>query len=75
MSKKHFNNHAELKRDFPSSDYVGSNRYIFNIKGNQYRLIVSINFKASIGYVKWFGTHAEYDKIKAAEVSYENPCH
>ena len=75
MSKKQFENHAALKNNFPNADYVGNNRYVFNIKGNNYRLIVSINFKASIGYVKWFGPHAEYDKIKVAEVSYEDPCH
>jgi mRNA interferase HigB len=75
ISKKRYSNHAELKEDFPSADYVGENRYVFNIKGNDFRLIVSINFQAGLGFVKWFGTHAEYDKIKAAEVKYDDPCH
>jgi mRNA interferase HigB len=75
VSKKRYSNHAELKEDFPNADYVGKNRYVFNIKGNDFRLIVSINFQAGLGYVKWFGTHAEYDKIQAAEVKYDDPCH
>ena len=75
VSKKKYSNHAKLKDDFPSADYVGDDRYVFNIKGNDFRLIVSINFRAGLGYVKWFGTHAEYNKIKAAEVKYDDPCH
>ncbi len=75
VSKKHYANHAELKKDFPNADYVGEDRYVFNIKGNDFRLIVAINFQAKLGLVKWFGTHAEYDKIKAAEVKYDDPCH
>ena len=75
VSKKRYANHAELKKDFPSADHIGGTRYVFNIKGNNFRLIVWIRFEASQMYVKWFGTHAEYDKIKAAEVPYDDPCH
>ncbi|MDO9582019.1 MAG: type II toxin-antitoxin system HigB family toxin [Desulfomicrobium sp.] len=75
VSKKRYSNHAELKDDFPGADYVGKNRYVFNIKGNDFRLIVSLSFQAGLGYVKWFGTHAEYGKIKAVEVKYDDPCH
>ena len=42
-------------------DDAGENRYVFNIKGNDFRLIVSLSFQSGLGYVQWFGTHAEYD--------------
>jgi mRNA interferase HigB len=48
-----------------------SKRVVFNIKGNQYRLIVDIEYKLKIVFVVWFGTHKEYDKIDAKTVSYE----
>ncbi|TZF82145.1 type II toxin-antitoxin system HigB family toxin [Pedobacter sp. BS3] len=59
-----FTNHNELKSVFPSADYVGNSRYVFNIKGNKYRFIVLVIFINGIIEVKFCGTHAEYDKIK-----------
>ena len=56
--------HADLKLDFPSADYVGNNRYVFNIKGNNYRLVVLIVFFAGTVAIRFIGTHKEYDKIK-----------
>lgn len=55
---------ADIKRDFGSVDFVGNDRYVFNIKGNDYRLIVMIHFSTRTVYIRWFGTHAEYDKIE-----------
>jgi mRNA interferase HigB len=60
-------NHNDLKTDYPSADYVGNKRYVFNIKGNHYRLIVIAVFYAGIMDVQFIGTHAEYDKIKNIE--------
>ena len=61
---KNFN---ELRSKFANSvDYVGNNRYVFNIKGNNFRLIVIILFTPSLIYIRFVGTHAEYDKIKDA---------
>jgi mRNA interferase HigB len=57
-------NHNDLKRDFPSADYVGNQRYVFNIKGNKYRTIVIAVFTADLVSIQFVGTHAEYDKIK-----------
>ena len=57
-------NHNELKQDFPSADYVGNNRYVFNIKGNNYRSIVLVVFFAGTVAIRFIGTHSEYDKIK-----------
>ncbi len=46
-----------------SVDYVGNSRYVFNIKGNDYRLIAVISFNAQKVHVHFIGTHAKYDKI------------
>ena len=54
----------ELRLDFPSCDFVGNDRYVFNIKGNRYRLITFINFRTRTVFIRYFGTHSEYDKIK-----------
>ena len=51
---------------------LSSKRVVFNIKGNDYRLIVDVEYKLKIVFVVWFGTHSEYDKIDAKTVSYEN---
>lgn len=60
--------HAELKTDFPSADYVKNGRYVFNIRGNKYRLIVIVIFVAGQLIVRFVGTHAEYDKISAGSI-------
>ncbi len=58
----------ELKRDFPSADYVGDNRVVFDIKGNKYRIIVLIFFDGQKVYIRFVGTHAEYDSINAKTI-------
>jgi mRNA interferase HigB len=59
----HWNNFADIKNDFRTVDNVGNQHYVFNIKGNDYRLIVVIKFKLGLVYIRFIGTHAEYDKI------------
>ncbi|MDX2128521.1 MAG: type II toxin-antitoxin system HigB family toxin [Chloroherpetonaceae bacterium] len=56
-------NHADLKAHYPSADFIGNGRYVFNIKGNKYRLIAFVHFKIRTVFIKFIGTHAEYDKI------------
>ncbi|PWJ54070.1 mRNA interferase HigB [Dyadobacter jejuensis] len=63
-SKKIWGSINDIKKDFNSVDFVGNNRFVFNIKGNSYRLIAIISFKASKVYIRFIGTHEEYDKIK-----------
>lgn len=53
----------DVKKDFNSVDYVGNNRYVFNIKGNDLRLIVIIIFISKKIYIRFIGTHDEYNKI------------
>ncbi|KJS27562.1 MAG: hypothetical protein VR75_02500 [Hyphomonadaceae bacterium BRH_c29] len=57
----------DIRNRYPKTDKVDE-RYVFDIGGNRYRLIVKVNFVAGIVAVRWFGTHAEYSKIKVAEV-------
>ena len=55
---------ADIKNTFNSVDAVGNQRYVFNIKGNDYRLIVLIQFTPKTVYIRFVGTHKEYDTIK-----------
>ena len=59
---------ADIKQTFNSVDYVGNQRYVFNIKGNDYRLVVVIQFKPQFVYIRFIGTHAEYDKIDCSTI-------
>lgn len=67
-----WNNANELKAKFGNASIISSKRVVFNVKGNEYRLIVDIEYKMKIVFVVWFGTHKEYDKIDAKTVRYEN---
>ena len=53
---------------FPKARILGDNRVLFNIRGNHYRLIVKVNYRRRILYVRFVGTHAQYDRINAEEV-------
>lgn len=57
----------DVRDRYPRADKVGE-RYVFDIGGNRFRLIVKINFVVGVVAVRWFGTHAEYDKINVEEV-------
>lgn len=59
---------ARVKEKYRSASIVGGNRVVFNIKGNHCRLVVRINYPARIVYVRFIGTHAEYDAIDVEEV-------
>lgn len=67
-----WNNANELKATYGNASIISSKRVVFNIKGNDYRLIVDIEYKLKIVFVVWFGTHKEYDKIDVKTVNYEN---
>lgn len=55
---------ADIKNTFNSVDAVGNQRYVFNIKGNDFRLVVLIQFTPKTVYIRFVGTHREYDAIK-----------
>ena len=58
-----WNSLADIKQTFNSVDFVGNQHYVFNIKGNDFRLVVVIKFTPKNVYIRFIGTHAEYDKI------------
>lgn len=58
----------DMRNDFNSVDYVGNQHYVFNIKGNNYRLIVAIKFTPALVYIRFVGTHEEYDKIDVTNI-------
>ena len=59
---------SDIKVDFPGTDYVGNQHYVFNIRGNSYRLIVVIKFTIGYVYIRWVGTHKEYEKIDCSTI-------
>ncbi|MDR1866142.1 MAG: type II toxin-antitoxin system HigB family toxin [Bacteroidales bacterium] len=59
-----WNSFADMKQTFNSVDSVGNNRFVFNIKGNDYRLIAIVIFASKKVYIRFIGTHNEYGKIK-----------
>ena len=65
-----WNNFSELKQTFNTTDVVANDRYIFDIKGNQYRLIALIIFKIRTVFILFIGTHNKYDKIDASTIQF-----
>jgi mRNA interferase HigB len=61
---------AELKESYATASVVSADRVVFNIKGNSYRLVVAIDYEKGIVWIKWLGTHADYDQIDVTEVEY-----
>jgi mRNA interferase HigB len=59
---------ADVKAAFRSASIVGNNRVVFNIAGNKYRLVARVNYPYRILYVRFVGTHREYDKVNVEEV-------
>ena len=70
-SKAAWEQPSDIKAQYRSASVLKNRRVVFNIKGNDYRLIVAIAYKLGIVYVKFIGTHAEYDKIDAETVEME----
>lgn len=58
----------DIKAKYGSASFLGNNRVVFNIHGNTYRLVVAVKYEFSIIYIRFVGTHSEYDKIDAATI-------
>ena len=58
----------DIKRQFGNASIIGNNRVVFNIAGNKYRLIVQFNYAYRVGYVRFVGTHKQYDRVNAEEI-------
>ena len=61
---------AEVKAAYANASIVGDDRVVFNIKGNSFRLVVAVDYVRQVVFIKWVGSHADYDRIDAAKVSY-----
>lgn len=59
---------SDIKNTFNSVDYVGNDRYVFNIKGNDFRIVTMIFFDIRTIYIRFVGTHSEYDKIDCSTI-------
>lgn len=67
-SKSDWASPNDIKDHFPKASIIADNRVVFNIKGGSYRLIVKFNYQYRMGYIRFIGTHADYDAIDAEEV-------
>jgi mRNA interferase HigB len=79
-SKANRRDMADIRARYVTASVVNSERVVFNIKGNDYRLVVAIDFERSIAWIKWIGTHKDYVKIDVRKVEYNgrnqtNPKH
>jgi mRNA interferase HigB len=63
VDKASWKNPKDIKKFYPSASFLANNLVVFNIKGNRYRLIVKVNYEYKIVWIRFIGTHAEYDKI------------
>lgn len=59
---------TEVKKIYRNASVVANNRVVFNIKGNKYRLVVAVQYEYGIVYIRFIGTHKEYDKINATTI-------
>ena len=68
VEKEDWDTPARIKEKYASASIVRGNRVVFNIKGNNYRLVVKINYPYRVVYIRFVGTHAEYDRVDVEEV-------
>ncbi|MGN1245416.1 MAG: type II toxin-antitoxin system HigB family toxin [Muribaculaceae bacterium] len=68
VKRSQWTNLADIKHTFNSVDYIGNQHYVFNIKGNDYRLVVVIQFRPQFVYVRFIGSHKEYDRIDCSTI-------
>lgn len=67
-TKAEWNDLNDIRRTFNSVDYVGNSRFVFNIKGNDFRLVAIVIFASKKVYIRFIGTHSEYDQIDCSMV-------
>ncbi len=64
----HWKSPTDIKARYRSADFLPGNRVVFNIKGNHYRLVVKIQYPTGVVYIRFVGTHKEYDRINAETI-------
>ena len=70
IKRAQWNNSSDVKASYANSSIVGAERIVFNIRGNTYRLVVAVDYRRSIVFIKWIGTHKEYDSIDVRTIQY-----
>jgi len=70
VSKATWTSSAAVKEHYATASVVSAERIVFNIKGNDYRLVVSVDFEKGIVWIKWIGTHKAYDRIDVTEIEH-----
>lgn len=70
VSKASWTSTSDVKKLYATASIVSSERIVFNVKGNDYRLVVAVDFAKSIVWIKWVGTHKAYDRIDVTEVKH-----
>jgi mRNA interferase HigB len=70
VNKAAWSSTADVKRLYATASIVSGDRIVFNIKGNAYRLVVAVDFEKAIVWIKWVGTHGDYDRIDVKEVKH-----
>lgn len=71
VRKARWSTPADVKRAYATASIVSAERIVFNIKGNDYRLVIAIDFQKSIVWIKWIGSHRDYDRIDVREVEHD----
>ncbi|MDX1959503.1 MAG: type II toxin-antitoxin system HigB family toxin [Leptospiraceae bacterium] len=66
--KANWNSPSDIKTKYSNASIIGDNRVVFNLHGNKYRLIVKVHYNLKIVYIRFIGTHQQYDKINAEEI-------
>lgn len=67
-SRVHWASPSEVKAAYRNASFLAENRVVFNIKGNDYRLVVAMHYNRQIAYIRFVGTHRQYDQINAVTV-------
>ncbi len=70
VSKATWVSTADIKRLYATASIISADRIVFDIKGNDYRLVVAVDFEKAIVWIKWIGTHKDYDRIDVKEVDH-----
>lgn len=70
VRKARWTSTADVKRLYATASILSAERIVFNIKGNAYRLVVAVDFEKGIVWIKWIGTHKDYDRIDVVKVEH-----
>jgi mRNA interferase HigB len=68
VRQANWNSPTDVKTAYRNASFIANNRVVFNIKGNKYRIIVAVQYKFKIVFIRFVGTHREYDQVEAATV-------